>query len=309
MRTLKSFVEDHGFKFLVGIFVSLCLLHFFSQRPLWNDEQAVFENIRDFSYGELFSVLKSDQVFPRVHLAVIKFISGLFNGHVLSLRFPSLVFMMAAFGVWIKLYRQDFSKGLFLLSVMAFALSFRMSYYAAELKPYAMDVLAVGLFLLYFQHQGRLMAARPMWADYLLALVMPAFIFFSYASIFVFWIASFNFFLLSLGNRKFWGLFVLSFLSAVLCFGVDYRIDLAHSVTHPGIQGYWQDYFIQTSSLKGFFEPIGEGFQEIATWWHGNGRMLSGWRPPLFLVFFILWSVLGPSVLGPINFIFFMRNL
>ena len=72
----------------VAWYVTLAAAHYFNQRPMWNDEACVFESIQYFNPQQMFTAqLRAVQVFPRVYLFLIQQFSGLFDFHLLSLRF------------------------------------------------------------------------------------------------------------------------------------------------------------------------------------------------------------------------------
>lgn len=130
-------------------YVTACGVHYFSQRPLWNDELAVFDSIQDFYPSDFFTrELETFQVFPRLYLFYIQSFAKLFDNSVLSLRFFSLVCMMAAFAVWVRVARRELKNPLeFLAFVLCWAASAPLIYYSAELKQYSMDVLVSGIFM------------------------------------------------------------------------------------------------------------------------------------------------------------------
>ncbi len=255
------------------IFVALSLLHYFSQRPLWLDEVSIYKNLQTYRFTELFTQLLNVQIFPRVHLIMVQAFALPFGYHVLALRFFSLVFMFAAFFLWAKLYKQSSnSDALIFLSLFAIATSYRFTYYAAELKPYSMDVLTIALYALVFCYQKSLDGKSPTAATYALALAMPLLIFFSYAGLFVFWIVGFNFFLLSLKDKKFLAAGIVNTVMCMICLVVFYLIDLRYSVGLSAAQDYWHSYFLCTKSAGCFFNTFGEGIKKLATFWYGGNK-------------------------------------
>src|SRR3989338_4328881 len=145
---------------LVTWYVTLAAAHYFNQRPMWNDEACVFESIQYFNPQQMFTAqLRAVQVFPRVYLFLIQQFSGLFDFHLLSLRFFSFVAMLAAFWLWLKLVRpflkNDWAYWTYLFSWSA---SVPLVYYAAELKSYSVDVLAGAIFMTFLYHEDALHA-------------------------------------------------------------------------------------------------------------------------------------------------------
>ena len=74
---LKTFPKQSLLQFLIllaiGWYLLLCVLHLFSMRPLWNDEECVFRSVQGFSPVDLFTQnLAAFQMFPRVYLFSIQ---------------------------------------------------------------------------------------------------------------------------------------------------------------------------------------------------------------------------------------------
>ena len=276
-KDLSGKIFPSAFFVCGSIFVSLCLLHYFSQRPLWNDEQAVFASIPALSYHDLFGPLLGGQVFPRAQLVLIKWLGSFFNDHLLALRFFSLLFMLSAFLVWTKIYIRSWGDARWsLLAVFSFVCAYQMSYYAAELKPYAFDVLAVGIFFLYFLYQQNFSSKSPTRDLFILSAFVPALVFFSYGAVFVFWIAGFNFILLARKNRSLWPVFAVNAVFSLICFIILQRTDLSQTPYDPGMQDYWKDYFFSSRPGGQVFELFGEGLFEMTRWWYGENKFY--WR-------------------------------
>jgi len=281
------------------LFGFLTLLFYFTQRPLWLDEGYVFESIRDFSYGEIFGPLKADQAFPRVHLALIKFISTPFDFHLLSLRFLSLIFMFSAFLVWIRLYKITLkNEWLVLLCVMSFVCAVRINYYAAELKPYSMDVFVVGLYCWFFHYQKQFVDKPPTRKLYALIMLMPLLIFFSYAGIFVVWMIGFNLLLMIKNNRSLIKPLLINAVVTLICLFVNYQICLKYSAHIGNLQLYWKGSFVDVDTFVHFTASIWEGTRRIVTFWYGNTdtfkRVASAWIPFFYYAVFVygfrLWK-------------------
>ncbi len=257
------------------VFAAMCLLHYFSLRPLWLDEQFILNNIQDYNYVQVFGPLKNLQAFPRVYLVVVKAFSQAFDYHLLSLRFFSLVFMLGAFVIWIKLYQRQWQDkvGIF-LSILSFTVSYQLVYYSAELKPYSMDVLAVGLFCLFFYYQQQFVSKSPTAWLYCTSILLPFLIFFSYAGCFVFWMVGYNFIILIRDNKKLIPVFLVNAAVSLLCLALLYFIDLRHGMYMNGFYQYWKNYFLGINSFTAFITPFGEALKEIGTWWYGNTKLL-----------------------------------
>ena len=272
-------------------FILLCLSHYFSQRPLWQDEQFVFNNIKNLTYFQIFGPLRDSQAFPRVYLNLIKLFGEGFGFNVLTLRFFPLVSMLAAFFIWRKLYKIALTPGLYLLALFSLSSVYAFSYYSAELKQYSLDVLVVALFCLYLDYQPRQIAggfSRPfVWAT----LLLPFTLFLSYAGFLVFWIVSSNFLLAGLKNKKITYLFITYTVFSVLSAITVYFVDLRHNFSSAALFSYWSDYFVSTDSIYSFFKSFGEGLRKIATWWFGNIDFLK--RAASFVIPFFVISLLA----------------
>ncbi len=255
-------------------FMLLCVLHFFSERPLWLDENFVLASLHEFNYAQLFGVLKYEQAFPRIHLAIIKFIAAPFDFHVLALRCVSFFSMIGAFLIWRKIYTKEisFPGGIF-ICLLAFACSYRMVYYAAELKPYAMDVFAVGLFALFILRQKTITNKNITKLDYGAVILLPFLNLLGYAVFFIFWIVPYNFFLLIRKDKKFIPIFIISCVASLSSVVALYFTDIQFVLNSAARQGYWESYFICTESVGCFFSTFGEGSKRLVTFWFGNAKV------------------------------------
>lgn len=255
----------------VFLFIVLCLLHYFSQRPLWGDEQFILNNLESLSGFEIFGPLKDSQAFPRVYLRGVQFLSKLFNYSVLSLRFLPLLCSIVAFFIWKKLYKQVLSgPWLRLLALFSLGGSYYFSYYAAELKHYSMDVLVVAIFCLYLGYQRKLTASKPSKMFMAATLFLPLTLFFSYTAFLLFWVVSYNFLFLIVRNKKLAPLAIIYTVSSALAAVSVYFIDLRYNFATVGLFSYWNDYFVCIDSVYCFFKSFSEGLRKLATWWFGN---------------------------------------
>ena len=237
------------------------------------DEEFVFRSLTKYNLGEFFGVLEPLQSFPRIHLICIKLLSQGFNYHVLALRFISLVSMISAFFVWVKLYQKKLSgTWLFPLCLLAFAGSYRLIYYAAELKPYAMDMLVVALYALFLNYQQNFDNNRSKFFLYLFSFLLPLTVFFSYAALFVIWMAGYHFIRRAGKDRTFRKIAIIHILEVVVCLIVFYNIDLKYSITEAGID-YWSSYFLCPGSVGCFLDTFGEGVRRLVTYWYGTEKI------------------------------------
>ena len=247
---------------LLGWYLILILGHYFHQRPLWNDEQCVLNSILQLKSSALFTrSLLNDQAFPRLYLWFIQQFSSLFNQSLLALRFFSLVAMMGAFFVWLKVARRILDQSWdFLLFIGCWGASIPLVYYAAELKPYSMDVLISGIMVLFLIDQNEIRKnAKIYWV---ILFFLPFLACWSYPVIFLLilplynlirdcveegcWLPELSFFLTGL-------ILTLGFL-----FLFDFRVSRPHLMSV-----YWHDYFISLDSMKGFLNTFGKGMNNL----------------------------------------------
>jgi len=256
----------------ISWFVFLCLLHYFSLRPLWLDENLVFKNLQELNTLEILGPLGYTQMFPRIYLIVINFVAQGFNYNLLALRFFPLLSMLLAFFVWLRVYQHMFlSKWQVLLAIFAFASSYRIIYYAAELKPYSMDVLVAGFFCLYLIYQKQLDNKVPSKLFVLATLLLPLTLVLSYTSFFLFWVVIYNFIFMIKRNHKLAILLAAYSFLCILAVGFVYYFYLKNELS--GDPAVWNNYFLSTKSLYCFIKPFGEGIRKLTTFWFGNSKL------------------------------------
>ena len=252
----------------IGWYLLLCVLHLFSLRPLWNDEECVFKSVEAFSPKDFFTkLLLAFQVFPRVYLFLIQQISKPFHFHLLMVRLPSFLCMVGAFFVWLKIASYEFKNRLhYLTFVLCWGASAVLIYYAAELKPYSMDVLVGALFILFLYRQEELEKNQTALKYSLILTALPALVLFSYpAYVFVF-LPLYN---LLLPRKKAKGqlLFLMIYTGSLLTFGLfSYYFDVRLRPVEALTDGF-HDYFISFASTGEFFKTLGEGTMNLLSRW------------------------------------------
>ncbi|MDD4894122.1 MAG: hypothetical protein PHW54_02275 [Candidatus Omnitrophica bacterium] len=258
-----------GLIFIVILwFLFLCLLNYFAQKPRM-DEGEVLRNIQELSIPQLFGELKYNQVFPRSYLALISFFSAHFSYSLLSLRLFPLLFMMAGFFLWVYIYKQEAKSNFYLfLLIFSFSSSMLMVDYAGYLKQYSCDVFAIAAFTLFIYYQKKYFnqetSIKCLW---FFSIVTPVLIAFSQMSFFIFWIIIYNYLFLLRENKKVLLPFaVYTFLAVLFCLLV-YWFDIRHSMRIKFIQEYWNNSFIDTSSLYNFSKTFTNGLQNILVRW------------------------------------------
>lgn len=260
--------------FCALLFISLCLLHYFSQRPLWLDENFIFDNIKNLKSLEILGPLSNSQAFPRIYLIAIGKFAARFDYDVLALRLFPLLSMFAAFFIWLKIYnREIFNRWEAILASFSIACSYSFSYYASELKQYSMDVLVAGIFCLYFRYQQKLASKKPSRTFILMTLFLPFTLLLSYSGFFVFWIVIYNFLFMFKKGFKIPAISAVYTLLCFLCIVFVYYFDLRHTLSTQALFSYWNDYFLSTDSFCSFIKSFGEGLRKLTAWWFGKGKI------------------------------------
>lgn len=275
-------------------YVLLCCAHFFYQRPLWNDEECVFQSIKHFSARQMFTEkLLNIQVFPRAYLFLIQRFSRLFDYHLLSLRFFSCVCMLSAFFIWLKVAGYEFKDRLgYITFVISWPASALLIYYSAELKQYSMDVFAAAIFLLFLYNQEDLEKKWPGKRCTAILVCLPALGLFSYPAFLFAFIVLYNLALRYFRTRQS-GPRVLLYTCALLFFGViSYFFDMRFRHTMDVTQGF-DDYFISFASVGDFFKTFQEGTLNLFTKWLVVRPRIIKKISTFFLVFGLLYMFYG----------------
>jgi len=253
---------------ICGWYLVLCTKHYFNQRPLWNDEEAVLESVQEYSPNQMFSQpLMAFQVFPRCYLFLIQQFSKQFDYHLLSLRFFAFLFMLSAFGVWLKIAKYEFREPFaYLTFVLSWCASAVLIYYSAELKQYSLDVFAASLFILFVYHQQRLQEHTNKWLYPIILILLPVFGLFSYPAFIMAMIPLYNLFIYGLRDRKRFKYFSIYSVSLIIVLLTSYFIDMRYRHLSVVSEGF-ADYFISFKSAEEFFKTFGEGVSNLFLRW------------------------------------------
>jgi len=151
-----SFTEDrvtrNAFRLAVG-FVAFGLvlraIKFLLHYPLWGDEAFLAINFLDRSYLDLLRPLDYGQIAPLVFLWAERLMVGLFGFNEASLRIVPFVCSLISVPLFWDLSRRVFPGASWasLFATAIFAISYHPIQHAADVKPYASDLL-VALILL-----------------------------------------------------------------------------------------------------------------------------------------------------------------
>ena len=255
---------------VVAWYVTLAAVHYFNQRPMWNDEACVFESIQYFQPHQMFTTtLRALQVFPRVYLFLIQQFSGLFDFHLLSLRFFSFIAMLTAFWLWLKLVRPLLrSDSAYWTYLFSWTAAVPLVYYAAELKPYSMDVLAGAIFMTFLYHEDSLRARDVRKYRSVLA-ALPALGLFSYPALLFAMIVLYNLIVATLKDKSRRTDLVIYTVSLAIFILLSYAIDMRLRPIGAVTEGFG-DYFISFRSVGDFFKTLGEGTNNLFSRWFGE---------------------------------------
>ncbi len=257
----------------MGWYLLMVTVHYFNQRPLWNDEQCVFNSVESFSAQQLFSQpLSNIQQFPKTYLYLIQQVSAPFNWHLLALRFLPFACMVIAFMLWMRIayrYFQDSWK--MVLFVACWVASTPLIYYAAELKQYSMDTMSAAFFAWFLIHQ-------PQWPTtkvrrWLMAL--PLLGLFSYPALLFLPLPVINAWVLAGRGwrlpKEIGGYLGMALVVVAVVYWVDIRVSVSD------LPSYWADYFISTASIGSFFQTLGESLNNfVGRWFAINPKWIRG---------------------------------
>ncbi len=256
---------------LIGWYLALCVGHYFNQRQLWNDEFCVFRSLQTFGSRDFFTVPLFDfQVFPRVYLWIIQWVSKGFEFSVLSLRFLPFVCMITAFFVWFAVVRKELKQQTALIVyLLCWAGSINMIYYAAELKQYSMDVLVAGLFTLFLYRRDELKARAPgLYRGLLCAL--PLLVSVSYITCFFIAVVFYNLAVEFYRERRNMKEMIAyaAVCATALFFSHHFDMRFAHEAVYS--RAGHGAYFIYFDSVGEFFGTTGDGISNLFSRWYAE---------------------------------------
>lgn len=121
---------------------------YFLQFPIWPDEAFVCLNLPDNTFSGLAEPLRFIQVAPYLFLCTELSALRLLGPSELSLRLVSLLASVLALLLFSRLARRLLDRDAALLATAMLAVSYFCVQYSAEVKPYALDLLASVVLLL-----------------------------------------------------------------------------------------------------------------------------------------------------------------
>ena len=245
---------DQAIWSFVALGVALRALHYLLNYPLWGDESYLAASFLDRGYRGLLRPLEYHQVAPLLFLWAERTAVKLFGFSEWSLRlFPAIC---AAASV--LLFRH--AAGLMLrglprlLAVAVFAVSYYPIRHAAEVKPYASDLL-VALILLIFALEWLREPGRTRWA-WSLAAFAPIAVGLSHPAIFVAGGIGLALAPTAWRSRGLAPYLAFGLATVVTFLGlyVAFTADQARDAVEGGMPTYWADAF---PPLSGFLALIG----------------------------------------------------
>ena len=248
-------------------FIFIATTNYFNLRLLWNDEECVFKSVKAFSTFEMFNrPLLSAQVFPRGYLYLIQKFSSQYDFSLLSLRLPSFICMMLGLFFWMRLVSFELTSR---LEYFTYALSWTASslllYYASELKPYSMDVMVAGVYLLFIYSTFHRLKGDSKWPCpifMLMLYVLPFFCFFSYPSLLFALIVLYNLIVATARFKVRPHYLIIFSCSLVTALILSYTYDMQYRNLDTVTKGFG-DYFISYVSIGEFFRTLGEGLNNL----------------------------------------------
>jgi hypothetical protein len=172
-----------GWRWLcVGIGIVLRVIPWARNPPVWQDEAALVLNVIHLDFANYFGPLIHHQAAPPLFLVMERAALLALGDSEAALRLPVLLLGCLSLVLFASLARRILDPVPAAVAVGLFAVSDRLIWHAAEVKPYAVDALvAVLVGWLYVRTRLWSLAARcGLWA-----IVLPVLVWFSYPTAFV----------------------------------------------------------------------------------------------------------------------------
>ena len=159
--------------FLLGLYLRFNAYLF--ARPLWCEECALFFNIYEQNYLELFQGLKYFQSAPPIFLVITKFIVSHFGIKELSLRFFPFLVSIIAIPIFYKFSKIFLEKKWSIIAAnLLFAINGQLIYYAEEYKQYSTDVLVIMLLFMFLNKiKIKNLTSKTIWLYILVTMICP----------------------------------------------------------------------------------------------------------------------------------------
>ncbi len=168
---------------LLIIGVALRLVRYLLRFPLWEDEAGLSANLLDRGYRELLQPLKYHQIAPTLFLWGQLGVVRLLGFSEYTLRLVPFLCGMGSLLLFGHVAKRLLRGATLVLAVGLFAVSYPLTRYAAEAKPYDCD-LFLGLAMLALLVEWLQRPGQDRWLWVLAAIVGPA-VGYSYSAVFV----------------------------------------------------------------------------------------------------------------------------
>ena len=183
LRMSPTRLSADGWRWLcVGIGIVLRVIPWARNPPVWQDEAALVLNVIHLDFADYFGPLLHHQAAPPLFLAMEWAALLALGDSEAALRLPVLLLGCLSLVLFASLARRILDPVPAAVAVGLFAVSDRLVWHAAEVKPYAVDALvAVLVAWVYVRTRSWSLAARcGLWA-----VVLPVLVWFSYPTCFV----------------------------------------------------------------------------------------------------------------------------
>lgn len=256
---------------VVFLGVSLWIINWLANRPLFIDEANVARNLFDRSFAELFTPLDHQQYAPPVYLVLAKGCGELFGYSERSLRIPSLLGGLIAVISLTQARKYLDLKGWMLLPLLLLFVNPTVLRFVGEIKPYSLD-MGVASVILVFAIKDR----EPSWKWVAMGVIA---VWISLPSVFI--LAAVGLTALYADKQKYFWTWVGISSNWLLSFTILYFSVLRHSISSGYLKNFHDPYF--------FSLPFTENFSYVKsiTLLLAQPRLAFG-----FTTLAILWSVI-----------------
>jgi len=231
--------------FIVIVAIGFRLDLYFFERSIWFDEAALYINLKEHSYLNLFSNLSLNQAAPPFFLAATKFLVNHFGYSEFVLRFLPLLAGLLSIFLFYKVASKILIHPPAIIFAMAlFAVNINLIYYSQEFKQYSFDVFFTLLAIFIFLKLDYKSKISSFIAGFALAL-LP---WFSHASI----IITFSIFLISFVNRlkEPKNKFLFFVMPAVVNAPIYYFVHLKNAQGNEFLKDFWSSCYLDSRATN-----------------------------------------------------------
>jgi dolichyl-phosphate-mannose-protein mannosyltransferase len=304
--------------FLVVAGLLVRVAQWLSNRSLWHDEAMLARNIIDRSPLELLAPLDYHQGAPVLFLLLVDAATSLFGLGERSLRLIPLLSSLLGLVLFFLIARLFLETRYVPIAVLLFVLSYRLMYYAQEIKQYSVDV-TIAIVLTYFFL--RLLESNSPRNIHLICLGVLGSVatFLSHPSVFV--LASIASTLIALRCCKHLSVSFRSLIlvigSWVVGLGANYIFFLRSLSANETLLTYWRGGFlplpISTGAVRVWWETAGDflSYSGFPVQWHifvlalvavAVGSGIRSRSAPMLMIAMCFFYAFGTSVLGKYPF-------